>query len=229
MLLALSALLTFLLSPLVTRIERWIGRIAAVLVMVALIFAGFGAAGWMLTRQLVDLATKLPEYKENIVTKMHAFELPKGGVFTKLSQTVDELKQELPGGSAPAAPTITQEVGKPETAVASPPHALPPAVPVQRVETAGASAFQLVKLIIAPLLGPLGTAALVLVLVIFMLLQREDLRSRLIRLIGQGRISATTRAMDDAGHRVSRYLLMQLLVNVTYGTVIAIGLYFIGV
>ncbi len=65
------------------------------------------------------------------------------------------------------------------------------------------------QLIIAPLLGPLGTAALVLVLVICMLFQREDLRSRLIRLIGQGRISATTRAMDDAGHRVSRYLLMQ--------------------
>jgi predicted PurR-regulated permease PerM len=227
--LALSALLTFLLAPLVTRIERWIGRIAAVLVTVALIFTGFGAAGWMLTRQLVDLATKLPGYKENIITKMHAFELPKGGAFTKLSETVKELKQELPGGSAPAPPTITQVVENPETAVALPPRALPPAGPVQRVETANASPFELVKLIIAPLLGPLGTAALVCVLVIFMLLQREDLRSRLIRLIGQGRISATTRAMDDAGHRVSRYLLMQLLVNVTYGTVIAIGLYFIGV
>ena len=68
-----------------------------------------------------------------------------------------------------------------------------------------------------------------LLLVIFMLLQREDLRSRLIRLIGQGRISATTRAMDDAGARVSRYLLMQLVVNVTYGIPVAIGLYFIGV
>ena len=66
-------------------IERWIGRIAAVLLVVALIFTGFGAAGWMLTRQLVDLATKLPEYKGNIVTKMHAFELPKGGAFTRLS------------------------------------------------------------------------------------------------------------------------------------------------
>jgi methylmalonyl-CoA mutase cobalamin-binding subunit len=82
---------------------------------------------------------------------------------------------------------------------------------------------------IAPLLGPLGTAGLVLLLVIFMLLKREDLRSRLIRLIGQGRISATTRAMDDAGDRVSRYLLMQFVVNVTYGIPVAIGLYFIGV
>ncbi|MEP6673308.1 MAG: AI-2E family transporter, partial [Chthoniobacter sp.] len=227
--LALSALLTFLLSPLVARIERWIGRIAAVLLVVALIFTGFGAAGWMLTRQLVDLATKLPEYKGNIVAKMHAFELPKGGVFTNLSQTVDELKQELPGGSAQPAPTVTHEAGKPETAVASPPRPPPTAVPVQIVETSRGNPVQLVELLVAPLLGPLGMAALVLVLVIFMLLQREDLRSRLIRLIGQGRISATTRALDDAGQRVSRYLLMQLVVNLAYGTVIAVGLYFIGV
>ncbi len=227
--LALSALLTFLLSPLVTRIERWIGRIAAVLFVVALIFTGFGAAGWMLTRQLVDVATKLPEYKGNIISKMHAFQTPKGGVFTKLSETVEELKKELPGGSAPASPTITQELGRPQTAFSSPAHPPPAAVPVQMIETSNANPLQLVQLILAPLLGPLGMAALVLVLVIFMLLQREDLRNRLIRLIGQGRISATTRAMDDAGHRVSLYLLMQFLVNVTYGTVIATGLYFIGV
>ena len=229
--LALSALLTFLLSPLVTRIERWIGRIAAVLLVVALIFTGFGAAGWMLTRQLVDLATKLPEYKGNIVAKMHAFELPKGGAFTRLSQTLNDLKQELPGGTATPAPTITQEPGEPGSTLGSPPlspsHPVP--VPVEMVETSKASPIELVQLIIAPLLGPFGMAALVLVLVICMLFQREDLRNRLIRLIGQGRISATTRAMDDAGRRVSRYLLMQLLVNVTYGTIIAIGLYFIGV
>lgn len=226
--LALSALLTFLLSPLVSRFERWVGRIAAVLLVVMLIFTGFGVAGWMLTRQLVDVATKLPEYKGNIVTKIHAFELPKGGAFTKLSQTVEELKQELPGGTATSTPTITREPGKPETSVASP-RSLTPPLPVQMVEPSKANPIELVQLIIAPLLGPLGMAALVLVLVICMLFQREDLRNRLIRLIGQGRISATTRAMDDAGHRVSRYLLMQLLVNVTYGTVIAIGLYFIGV
>ena len=222
--LALSALLTFLLAPLVTRIERWIGRIAAVLLVVALIFTGLGAAGWMLTRQFVDLAAKLPEYKGNIIAKMQAFKTPKGGVFTKFAETVEELKKELPGGSAPVAPTKTQEPGKPETAVAS-----PPAVPVQVVETSTANPLQMLELFIAPLLGPLGVAALVLVLVIFMLLQREDMRCRLIRLIGQGRISATSRAMDDAGHRVSRYLLMQLLVNVTYGVPVAVGLYFIGV
>lgn len=82
---------------------------------------------------------------------------------------------------------------------------------------------------LSSLLSPLGRAALVLLLVIFMLLKREDLRGRLVRLIGQGRISATTRAMDDASTRVARYLAMQLLVNTIYGTCVVVGLYFIGV
>jgi hypothetical protein len=102
-------------------------------------------------------------------------------------------------------------------------------VQAQLAERSKTNSFELLQLIIAPLLGPLGMASLVLLLVIFMLLDREDLRSRIIRLIGQGRISATTRAMDDAGHRVARYLLMQLVVNVTYGIPVAVGLYFIGV
>jgi predicted PurR-regulated permease PerM len=227
--LALAALLTFLLAPLVTRLERWLGRIVGVLLVVALIFSALGGAGYILTRQLVDLATKLPEYKGNITQKLHAFRTPKGGTFTKLSQTVDELKQELPGGSAPDAPVITKEPGKPETAVVSPPNPVPPTVAVKMVETSKGNPFELVQTIITPLLGPLGVAALVLVLVVCMLFQREDLRNRLIRLVGQGRIGATTRALDDASDRVSRYLRMQLLVNVTYGVCIAVGLYFIGV
>ena len=221
--LALAAHLTFLLSPVVSCIERWIGRIAAVLLVVLMIFSLFGAGGWVLTSQLVDLATKLPQYKDNISVKLQSFHAPKSVAFIKFSDTLQELKKELPGGPAPE---IAQEAGKPETTVASPPN-FPP-LPVQVIETSKANPIALVKLIIAPLLGPFGTAALVLILVIFMLLERQDLRSRLIRLIGQGRISATTHALDDAAHRVSRYLLMQLLVNVTYGTVIAVGLSIIG-
>jgi len=223
--LALAALLTFLLAPLVTRLERWLGRIGAVLFAMVLILAATGAAGWVLTRQLVDLATKLPDYKQNIQTKLRFFKAPTGGWFAKFSETVEELGKDLPGAQAP---DISQVPGKPETAVLNNPN-LKPAVPVQVIETSKAKPLQLVQVIIAPLLGPLGSAALVLLLVIFMLLKREDLRSRLIRLIGQGRIGATTRAMDDAGARVSRYLRMQLVVNVTYGIPVAIGLYFIGV
>ena len=222
--LSLAALLTFLLAPLVSRLERWLGRICAVLLVVVLIFTGLGTAGWVLTRQLVDLATKLPDYKENISVKLRSFKTPDGGAFTKLSETVEELKNELPGGDAPV---VSQVPNKPGTTQALRPEATPTAVRV--LETTKGNPFQLVQLIIAPILGPLGTGALVLLLVICMLLQREDLRSRLIRLIGQGRISTTTRAMDDAGARVSRYLLMQLVVNVTYGIPVAVGLAFIGV
>lgn len=223
--LALAALLTFLLSPLVTRLQRWLGRIGAVLLVVTLIFAATGAAGWVLTRQLVDLATKLPDYKENIQTKLRSIRVPTGGWFTKFTETVEELKKDLPGVEVP---DITPVPGKPGAAVRTAP-GIKPVVPVPGIEPSTATPAQLVRVIIAPLLGPLGTAGLVLLLVIFMLLKREDLRSRLIRLIGQGRISATTRVMDDASARVTRYLLMQFVVNVTYGIPVAIGLYFIGV
>ncbi len=222
--LALAALLTFLLSPLVTRIERWIGRIAAVLVVVTMIFTVTSVTGWVLTRQFVDLATRLPDYKVNIQTKLRSFKVPTGGAVSRLSQTVEELKKDLPGA---ASPNVVPTPGKPESARI--PANGAQGVPAQVVETSKASPMELAQSVIAPLLGPLGTGALVLLLVICMLLQREDLRSRLIRLIGQGHISATTRAMDDAGARVSRYLLMQLVVNVTYGIAIAVGLYFIGV
>jgi predicted PurR-regulated permease PerM len=225
--LALAALLTFLLSPLVGRIERWLGRIAAVLLVGAIIFAATGVAGWVLTRQLVDLATKLPDYKENIQIKLRSIKVPTGGVFTKFSETVEELKKDFPGAEAPTQ-TVVRAAEKPKTEVLAP-NAAPAAGSVQVVETSKINPMGLVQYLIAPLLGPLGKAALVVLLVIFMLLRREDLRRRLIRLIGKGRISVSTHAMADAGARVFRYLLMQLVVNVSYGIPVAIGLYFIGV
>jgi predicted PurR-regulated permease PerM len=225
--LALAGLLTFLLSPLVTRIERWLGRIAAVLLVVATIFAATGAAGWVLTRQLVDLATKLPDYKENIRTKLRSIKVPTGGAFTKFSETVEELKKDLPGAETPAQ-GAKPAAQAPKTPVL-PPNLTPAATPVQVSDTSKVNPVEIGQRLIAPLLGPLGRAALVLLLVIFMLLRREDLRRRLIRLIGKGRISAATHAMDDAGSRVFRYLFMQLVVNVSYGIPVAIGLYFIGV
>ena len=226
--LALATLLTFLLSPLVARIEHWLGRIAAVLVVVAMIFAATGAAGWVLTRQLVDLATKLPDYKENIQTKLRSIKVPTGGVFTKFSETVEELKKDLPGSKDAPAQAVVRAAEEPKRTVLAP-NAEPAAASLQVVETSTVNPMGLVRYLIAPLVGPLGKAALVLLLVIFMLLRREDLRRRLIRLIGKGRISAATHAMDDAGARVFRYLFMQLVVNVSYGIPVAIGLYFIGV
>jgi len=222
--LALAGLLSFLLSPIVWRIERWIGRVAAVLIVVLFLFATAGAASWILTRQLVDLAAKLPDYQENIEAKIHAFKVPGGSRFKRFSRAVEEIQKQLPGATAPTP----AKAGPDATAVPPSPSTAQP-LPVKLVGPFGTSPVELAERIVQPLLGPLGTAALVLLLLIFMLLKREDLRGRFIRLVGQGRISATTSAMDDAGRRVSHYLLTQLIVNVSYGAVVAAGLSLIGV
>ncbi len=228
--LALAAMLTFLLAPLVGYIERWIGRIAAVLIVVAMLFSVAGGAGWLLARQLIDLAAKLPDYQTNIDNRLKAIRLPTGGAFGRFSHSVSELQKQSPDSAEPPA-NATGPV--PETKAAAVARARNVAagqqpMPVRIVESQSRLP-QILQTTATGLLGPLGTAGLVFVLVIFMLLKREDLRGRMIRLIGQGRISATTRAMDDAGSRVARYLTMQLLVNVSFGSCIAIGLYFIGV
>ena len=228
--LTLAALLTFLLAPLVTRLERWAGRVLAVLMVVAMIFAATVAGGWVLTQQFIDLGAKLPDYKVNIVTKLRALRTSNNGALSTFSDTVEDLRRELPGGEDLAQTSaVPPHTGPPATAV-SPASTPVPTLPHAHVEEAPrARPLDLAQSIVAQILGPLGTAGLVLLLVICMLLQREDLRSRVVRLVGQGHISATSRAMEDAGQRVSRYLLLQLVVNVTFGLAVAVGLYFIGV
>jgi predicted PurR-regulated permease PerM len=220
---ALATLITFLLSRLVTRLERWIGRIAAVLVTVIAMFALFASASWVIGRQVIDLADKLPDYQANIATKIRSLRLPAGGPLARFSSSVHALQNEL---VAPSPAPATGRVRGNSPTRAEPPIATP--IPVKVIE--GRNAIpQLMQETLSAMLSPLGTAALVLLLVIFMLLKREDLRGRLIRLVGQGRISTTTRAMEDAGRRVSRYLMTQFLVNACYGICVAGGLHLIGV
>lgn len=216
--LALSALLTFMLAPLVTKLQRRLGRVGSVLFVVMMMVFATVALGWVLTRQAVDLANQLPNYKENIQTKLRSIQVNQEGAFSRMSKTLEELKKDLPGGNGDSS-LLTTDVAKKEAEKVTP----------VEVVSGKDERLEFVQVVLAPVLGPLGTAALVLLLLVFMLLQREDLRNRMIRLIGQGRISATTSAMDDAGTRVSKYLLMQLVVNVTYGIPVAVGLYFIGV
>ncbi len=220
---ALATLITFLLSRLVTRLERWIGRIAAVLVTVIAMFTIFAAASWVIGRQVIDLADKLPEYQANIAAKIRSLRLPAAGPLARLSSSVRALQKEVvaPRPSPPTERTSDDFPTRTASPVASP-------IPVKVIE--GRNAIpQLMQETLSAILSPLGTAALVLLLVIFMLFKREDIRGRLIRLMGQGRISTTTRAMEDAGRRVSRYLSIQFLVNTCYGICVAAGLYFIGV
>ncbi|MEO6053535.1 MAG: AI-2E family transporter, partial [Chthoniobacterales bacterium] len=213
--LALAALLTFLLAPLVSRMERIIGRISAVLLVTVMIFLCASMVTWVFSRQLVDLAGKLPDYKENLHTRIHAFQLPGGG-FTRFSQAIEDLKNDFVG----AKPTKPENVP-----VAQPASTASPALP----DIFHSNPLSVAQMVMAPLLGPIGTAGLVALLVIFMLFKREDLRRRFIRMIGLGRINMTTRAMDDAGARVARYLSRLLMVNLSFGVIIAIGLFFIGI
>lgn len=216
--LALSALLTFMLAPLVTRLQHWLGRIGAVLLVVVMMFAGTGGVGWVLTRQTIDLAHQLPAYKVNIQAKLRSIQVPQHGPLSTISATLEELKKDLPGVRKDDSTSLTNSTLRSGDKV----------MPVEIVDGKD-QRLEFMQVVLAPVLGPIGTAALVLVLLIFMLMQREELRNRIIRLIGQGRISTTARAMDEAGARVSKYLLMQLVVNVTYGLSVAIGLHFIGV
>ena len=205
---ALAILLSFVLAPPVTWLERWLGRVPAVLAVVTLVFAVLGLAGWGLVRQVNNLANDLPAYRVNIAAKIADVRgAGKGGMVEKLQETFEEIKTDL--GKDDAAPTgrAPQRV----VVAATPPTSLP--------------GFAW----LGPIMAPLGTAGLVVVLVIFMLLERRDLRDRLIGVIGHGRLTVTTKAFDEAGTRVSKQLLMQSLVSVIYGVAAGLGLYFLGV
>ena len=206
--LALALLLTFVLTPPVNWLERLVGRVPAVLVVVILVFTLLGLAGYGLTRQVQRLAADLPGYRANIQKKIADIRgAGQGGTVEQLQETIEDLKGDLGATKEPPRGTQTQPV------VVTPEAA------------AGFSAFAW----LGPVVGPLGTAGLVIALVMFMLLERRDLRDRIIGLFGQGRLAITTKAFDEAGNRVSRQLLMQSLVNLIYGIGVAIGLYFLGV
>ena len=223
---ALAALLSFVLTPLVKGIERWIGRVAAVLIVVTMLCSVVGSTAWVLTRQLVDVGKKIPDYRENIENKIRGLQIPGGGAFFRLSQMIGDLKKELTG-TTPIPPQAEGEVAKPGTKAAKVKPSAP--MPVEVVGTSGFGVAEFVQKSIIFLAGPLGKSALVLLLLIFILMQRDDIRGRVVRLVGQGNISATTLAIDDAWDRLSHYLRWQLLVNISYGGCVAVGLYFIGI
>ena len=210
---ALAALISFVLSPPTSWLERRVGRVPAVLVVVTLVFVILGLAGWALARQMNYLVDDLPGYRANITKKIADVRgAGKGSAVEKLQETIDDIKGELKESEASKA--SPEREPQPVVVTAEPPAF---ATFIPGMDWLG------------PLLGPLGTASLVLAFVIFMLLERRDLRDRLIGLIGHGRLSVTTKAFDEAGSRVSRQLLMQSLVNAIYGVIAGVGLYFLGV
>ncbi len=201
--LALAILLSFLLAPAVRRLERWkLGRVLSTLVVVVLGFSLIGGIGWVGGRQAVALAAKLPEYRANVQHKMRVLRDPSSG--TQLGKAAEAIKDLQQQAETPA------------------PKPLP-------VTQAPKSAFAQLLELVMPFAKPLGTALAVIVFTVLLLLHRENMRERLIGLIGARRINVTTQALGEASYRVSRYLFMQLVVNACFGIPFGIALYFIGI
>ncbi len=213
--LVLAALLTFLLSPLVTRLDRLhVPRIAGVLLVMTLAGGVIGGVGYVVAGQLQSFATELPAHRQNIRTKIRELAtFTRGGAIEHVQNTIEDINQaveEQGGGETPSE--RSRERREEVVRVAEP---VPP--------TFGNAQW------LAPVFGAVGTLGLVLLLAIFMLVNREDLRDRLVSLSGRPSLVVATKAFADAGARISRYLLMQFVINATMGLAVGVGLYFIGV
>ena len=203
---SLAILITFVLTPPVIWLQRRIGRLAAVLVVVTLVFSGLGLSTWAILRQTSNLSADLITYRANIRQKVRDVRGARsGGSVERLQSTLDEIKKDIGVDDGPRG-TVTQPVV------------------VSGQPLSGFSAFSWM----GPFVEPAGTAGFVVVLVLFMLLEREQLRDRLIGLIGHGHLAVTTKAFEEAGSRVSRQLLLQTLVNAIYGALAAAGLWVFG-
>jgi predicted PurR-regulated permease PerM len=215
--LALSVVVSFLLAPVVSWLETWrVGRVLSVVVVVSLALALVGFGGWMVTGQLMNVVGQLPNYQSNIHDKVQALRVQHGNRLTNATKTVSDLSNELTAASESAADKkIAKRTGTTP-------------IPVQ-VTQPPSNAPQYLRTIVGPLTGIVEMMAIVIVFAVFMLVKREDLRNRLIRLAGHGRLSLVTQALDDASRRLSRYLYLQFLVNALYGGMFGGGLYLIGV
>ncbi len=213
--LALAILLGFVLGPLVTRLRRWgLPHLLSVITVVALALALIGGSFAFMASEVRELSAELPTYQQTIQRKLadlrEAIRAP--SMFDGLTRTVTLVQRE--------ASHIAEEA----TATAG------GASRVQKVEIQGESRSPLRRALdgLERVASPLLTAGIVLVFTFLILLDRLDLRDRLIRLVG-GNLHRATDAMDEAGERISSYLIVQLWVNLSYGIPMALGLWLIGV
>ena len=222
--LSLALLLGFLLSPLVKLLEGWhLRRSLAVAVVVVSSLVTVGFVGYVVSQQLVDVFNQIPAYKDNIRDKLVALSGGHNPNLSKVKNSVQELGKEL-AASTLEPPPNPGPADQPK-GVATQGRPLP--IPVEVVEPP-ATVLQAARAIIGPLIVPLGTALVVIVFTVFMLLHHADLRNRLIRLTAPRELNVMTQALDDATERVSKFLLTQFVVNTTFGVLVAAGLYFVG-
>ena len=198
---ALALLATFLLSPVVALVRRiGVHRVPAVVVVVVLAVALVAGVGWALFSQLTLLANDLPQYRATIARKIADVQrVGKGGALEKVEEATHDVLTQIEHANPPAK--------KPMPVVVSPPSPL----------------WQIPRIV-----EPVGSAVFVLVLVVFMLIQQRELRARVVRLFGADRLAETTRALDEASERISRFLLTQTALNASFGITIAVGLFALG-
>jgi predicted PurR-regulated permease PerM len=220
---ALAVLFTFILTPVVRLLERaHLGRAFSSLLVVLLTLGTCASLGWGVSKQFGQVVNELPSYKLNIKEKLASLHWSESHVLHNASETVTEISKDLAAKPAPSSSDSAQTLEATPSANNRPATARQP-VPVQVISPPSLPLESMQSV-----LGLLARALIVVVFTIFMLIQREDLRNRLISLIGHGHIHLITQTLDEASSRVSKYLLMQFLVNIGYGIFIGMGLYFIG-
>jgi predicted PurR-regulated permease PerM len=237
--LALAALLSFLLVPVSALLERWgMRRTPAGLVVVFLSLVAVTTLGWIMLGQIYNLAVELPQYQPNINQKIESLHLHSAGRLSNTLAMLTEETKQLRGDAPPATAAALPDAPRPHirnrSKTASEPNkdqlsAQTDQPLTVRVEQPEESVVTLANRTITPLIHPLTTTFVVVVFLAFMLVGREDLRDRGIRLAGRGRMQVTTSAIEDAGRRVGRYLRMQLIVNVVFGFIAGSCLWLIGV
>jgi predicted PurR-regulated permease PerM len=219
---ALAILLSFVLAPLVRLLQRWhLPRGLSVVGVVVLAFVSIFALGGVIATQVTELAGDLPRYQFTMREKIKSLRgtAAPSGTLERAADVLHDLGKELNKPKEPAvAPPASLQTPAPE--------ARP--IPVE-VRQPPPTALESIAALISPLLHPLTTTGIIAIFVIFILLQREDLRNRFIKLAGSHDLQKTTAALDDAATRLSRLFLIQLAVNAAFGVVIGAGLWIIGV
>ena len=223
--LALAVLLSFVLAPVVRLFRRLsVPRVAAVLLATLIACMAVLGVGAIMGQQATSLAHNLPAYQASIAQKLASLQSA-GGLVDRINAAIGELGRTIrqtetpPGATAPAAAPPVLRGGSP---------AEPQPLPVE-IRRPAPTPFETLEQVIVPLLGPLALTGIVLILVIFILLYREDLRDRVIRLVGSHDLHRTMAAMDDAAYRLSRYFLSQVALNSAYGMLMAAALWLIGI
>jgi len=226
----LAVLLSFVLAPVVMLLRRVrVGRVPSVVVAVLLAVLIILGIGWQMGRQAAQLAGDLPRYQATILQKVQSVRDMSlgGGILDRASDMLKDVRREIekPDAAAtPPAPAARPGPGQPPRLEA--PADKPVLVEVRQPEP---DPLTVIRDFAGTLLHPLATAGIVIVFVMFILMQREDLRDRIIRLVGSRDLQRTTVAMDDAAARLSRYFLLQTTLNASFGVLIGVGLWLIGV